>query len=391
MRTSLRNIAMVALALLQGCTIPSFLRPPTINEINELVARQEFGEALRELQDIPETHPERESFRALEAEVQGLADEYAWAMISRSEAIEEEGDWTSAIAMLVEARQKYPTSEEINTAEQNMRQRQTLLLNDVDDRLALLRAERLLQELPLRQEIARVDPYNLAARRQVVLIQDELASIVERLCIAGEEALKEGDHFSAEGYIIIAARIEQTPRVEAAMEQLREENERRAAAEREEIRLLEAAEAQVATIEEGDRRREEAARIRAARERRQREVDQRLDEAREALDQQQLLEARRLVNEAAILAPNSPEVADVQGQLDQRIVRQVDILLRRGNELYTNGHFEQAKQIWETARELDQENDTVRSHIERVDRVLATLRELQARQVRPPPPPPAIL
>ncbi len=388
MRTSLRNSVMVALALLCGCTIPSFLRPPTINEINALVARQDFGEALRELRDIPPTHPERESFRALEAEVQDLADEYARSMIARSEAIEAEGDWTSAIAMLVEARQKYPTSEEIDTAEQNMRQRQTMLLNDVDDRLILLRAERLLQELPLRQEIARVDPYHLAGRRQVAAIQAELTSIVERLSTAGEEALLDGDYFTAEGYIIIAARIERTPRVEAAMDQISREHERRAMAEREEIRLLAAAETQVANIQEDDRRRDEAARIRAERERRQREVDQRLNEARDALDQQLLLEARRLVDEAEIMAPDSPEVSDVRGQLNQRIVRQVEIYLGQGNDLYTNGHYEQAKQIWETTLELE-DNDTVRSHLERVDRVLASLRDLQSRRVRPPPPPPA--
>jgi tetratricopeptide (TPR) repeat protein len=388
MRTSLRNSVMVTLALLCGCTIPSFLRPPTINEINTLVARQEFGEALRELRDIPPTHPERESFRALEAEVQGLADEYARSMIARSETIEAEGDWTSAIAMLVEARQKYPTSEEIDTAEQNMRQRQTMLLNDVDDRLVLLQAERLLQELPLRQEIARVDPYHLAGRRQVAAIQAELTSIVERLSTAGEEALLDGDYFTAEGYIIIAARIERTPRVEAAMDQISREHERRAMAEREEIRLLAVAETQVANIQEDDRRREEAARIRAERERRQREVDQRLNEARDALDQQQLLEARRLVDAAAILAPDSPEVADVREQLNQRVVRQVEIYLGQGNDLYTNGHYEQAKQIWEITLELE-DNDTVRSHLERVDRVLTSLRDLQSRRVRPPPPPPA--
>ncbi len=391
MRSSLRNMVLVTLALLCGCTIPSFLRPPTINEINALVARQDFGEALRELRDIPPTHPERESFRALEAEVQDLADEYARSMIARSEAIEAEGDWTSAIAMLVEARQKYPTSEEIDTAEQNMRQRQTMLLNDVDDRLILLRAERLLQELPLRQEIARVDPYHLAGRRQVAAIQAELTSIVERLSTAGEEALLDGDYFTAEGYIIIAARIERTPRVEAAMDQISREHERRANAEREEIRLLAAAETQVANIQEDDRRREEAARLRAERERRQRKVDQLLNDARDALDQQQLLETRRLLDEAAIMAPDSPEVADVLGQLNQRIVRQVEINLGQGNDLYTNGHYEQAKQIWEITLELDEDNDTVRSHVERVDRVLSSLRDLQSRRVRTPPPPPAIL
>jgi tetratricopeptide (TPR) repeat protein len=398
MRSFLRNTVMGVLALLCGCTVPSFLRPPTIDELNELVARQEFGEALRELQDIPETHPERDNYRALEAEVQDLADEYARSMIARSEAIiEEEGDWTSAIAMLVEARRKYPTSEEIDTAEQNMRQRQTMLLNDVDDRLVLLRAERLLQELPLRQEIARVDPYHLAGRRQVAAIQTELAGIVERLSTAGEEALLNGDYFTAEGYIIVAARIERTPRVQAALDQIQREYERRAMAEQEEIRLLEEAEAQVVNIREDDRRREETARIRAERERRQREVDQHLNEARDALDQQQLLEARRLLDEAAILSPDSPEVAEIREELNQRIVRQVEIQLERGNDLYTNGHYEQAKQIWEVTLELDPDNstvgsqlDTVRSNLERVDRVLASLRDLQTRRVRPPPPPPSL-
>ncbi|MFC1530192.1 hypothetical protein ACFL6R_05705, partial [Gemmatimonadota bacterium] len=120
------------------------------------------------------------------------------------------------------------------------------------------------------------------------------------------------------------------------------------------------------------------------------EVDQQLNEARDALDQQQLLEARRLVTEAEILAPDSPEVADVREQLNRRISRQVEINLGRGNDLYTNGHYEQAKMTWEVTLELDEENDTVRSHLERVDRVLASLRDLQSRRVRPPPPPPAV-
>lgn len=388
MRASHWKSIVVIAALLQGCAVPSFLRPPTIDEINELIARQEFGEALQELHDIPDAHPDRESYRALEVEVRTLAEEYAGVMISRSQAIEDEGDWTSAIALLVEARQKYPMSERLDQAEGAMLDRQKSRLNAVDDNLVLFRAEMLLQELPLRQEIARIDPYNLTARRYVADIQEELSSIVERLCEFGENAFEEGEPFSAESFISVAARIEETPRVAQALLRLESEKDLRAAEEMEEIRRIQEAEAATASIQEEARRREEEARIQGEKERRQRQLDQRLREVREALDQQKLLDARRLLNAAEILSPGSSTIQTLREELQQKITRQVDILLRRGNELYTNGHFEQAKLSWVNARELDPENETVSAQLERVDRVLANLREISTRNLRPPPPPP---
>ena len=86
----------------------------------------------------------------------------------------------------------------------------------------------------------------------------------------------------------------------------------------------------------------------------------------DALDQQQLLESSRLLERALRIHPDAPELVELTARLDEKIARQVDRFLADGNELYRGGSFERAKQIWETALELDPENVAVRAQVERV-------------------------
>ncbi len=373
---------LAVLVSLSGCAVASYLRPPTVDEVNDLVSRQEFGEALAELQDISDSHPDREMYRELETEVRALADDYAATVISRTELMESEEDWTGAVAVLLESRRKYPSSEALQIAEEQMLQRQSLRLSALDDDLLLIRAQRLLMELPLRQEIARVDPYSLEARRQVEAIGVELVSLTEQLTVAGERTLQEGDLASAEAFLTTARRIESSERVEVGLTRISTVLDSLAAAEQERLRQIDEAAARAREAAAA----EEAQRLRAERDR---QLNNMVQEIVDALDQQQLLESRRLIERARRIRPDAQEIVELTQQLDEKISRQVDRFLAEGNELYRGGSFERAKQLWETALELDPENVAVRAQVERVDRVLASIQELQNRKIgRPPPPPP---
>ena len=376
------TVMLIFVTFLTGCAAISFLRPPTEDEVNDLVARQEFGRALTKLGNIPANHPERERYRILEQEVRALADEYAGTMVARAESMESEEDWSSAVALLVEARRKYPMSEPLELAEQQMLLRQSVRLNALDDELLLIQAQRLLMELPLRQEIARVDPYNLDARRQVEEVQAELANVTERLAIAGERTLTEGDLQSAEAFLTTARRIDETPRIQSAMGILSARQDSIALSEQERIRQIQQDEERQRTAEAAARSRRQLAEF-------NRRFSDLVHQIEEALDQQQLLEAKRLIQRARAMKPEAGEIEPLAQQLSEKISRQVARYLADGNELYRGGSFERAKQLWETALELDEENVTVRAQVDRVERVLANIRELQGRQVgRPPPPPP---
>jgi tetratricopeptide (TPR) repeat protein len=377
------TVLLIFVTFLTGCAAISFLRPPTEAEVNNLVARQEFDQALAKLSAIAPSHPERERYQILEQEVRALADDYANTMVARAESMESEDDWSSALALLVEARRKYSRSEQLEVAEQQMLLRQSVRLSALDDDLLLIRAQRLLMELPLRQEIARVDPYNLDARRQVEDVQAELDNVTEGLTVAGERTLTEGDLLSAEAFLTTARRIDETPRIQSALGILSAKQDSIARAEQARLR-------QIRQDEQRQRDQEAAARSR----RQLADFNQRfsaiIHQIEEALDQQQLLEAKRLVQRARAMKPDAEEVGPLDQQLAEKISRQVERYLVDGNGLYRGGSFERAKQIWETALELDPDNLTVRTQVDRVERVLANIRELQGRQVgRPPPPPPA--
>jgi tetratricopeptide (TPR) repeat protein len=213
-------------------------------------------------------------------------------------------------------------------------------------------------------------------------VQTELDNVTERLAIAGEQSLARGDLLSAEAFLTTARRIDPTPRIQSALDII--------AARQDSIAQAEQARLSQIQRDEQRQRNQEA----AARDRRQlADFNQRfltlINQIEEALDQQQLLEANRLIQRARTMKPDAEEIEPLDGQLAEKISRQVERYLADGNDFYRRGSFERAKQVWETALELDPENLTVRAQVDRVKRVLANIRELQGRQAgRPPPPPP---
>lgn len=158
----------------------------------------------------------------------------------------------------------------------------------------------------------------------------------------------------------LAGPIRESSRWHAAMARLRDARSRRDRL----VRL------KIQKAREESRRRET--------ERRRQEARRLHEQAQEAMRQGDLRRARRTLARLEEVDSGHEELAALRHAVEEAISAKVQELLGRGNALYRDGAFAEAKAVWEAALELDPGDEKVKPHVERAERVLGRLRELKA-------------
>jgi hypothetical protein len=344
----LRAAALLVLVAAAGCAqLPGVERLGAEERVAHWVQEGEYGKAWELLQQLPETAlPEqRERLSALIAE-------YDRQAIAEARQRYEQDDWAGALDLLEAAQGRLPAGSESHGHYVELQGQLAHRAEELRERLLIVRSEALLLALPLLEDLARLEADRAAAYGELEHSRTELAAMAAQLVACGRAALEAGRLDRAERCLQLAARVEQAPEVMqmlAELEKVRSAQQQRARAQRE----------------------------RTAAETRRREAEALLAEARELIQQARLADARETL--AHLLASDvpTPEVAELHEALSAAISAKVDELLERGNTLYRRERIEEAREVWRSALQIDPGNPRVRSNIDRADRVLERVRQLQ--------------
>ena len=77
------------------------------------------------------------------------------------------------------------------------------------------------------------------------------------------------------------------------------------------------------------------------------------------------------------LYPKQPKVSELQRELEATIAGRVEVLMKKGDDLYAEGHIAEARQLWGEATQLAPQSPELAKRLERADRVLERLQELK--------------
>ncbi|MFV8781864.1 hypothetical protein ACNKU7_05520 [Microbulbifer sp. SA54] len=99
---------------------------------------------------------------------------------------------------------------------------------------------------------------------------------------------------------------------------------------------------------------------------------------KDALDAGDLLSARQHLNQLEQRSPQHPQLQPLQTKFHTQVTNRVQAAIKRGNDLYSQGHIERALAVWREAKPLDPENVQLLANIARAEKVLRNLRALSA-------------
>ncbi len=351
------SVGMVTTVVIVGCTTTPGVRSVTLQGVNELVADQEFGQALELLKDIPETHPEHALLHKKLGEVRKAAAGYEQTVVKAMRRKLEQGDWSGALDHVNQGLQKYPSSAVLKHGREEVLKRQDQRIDELKTEILLAKGRWLAEDVLLRKELARVAPKNLMRKWELRRTLHAVEGTAEELYECAERAKNESHFELAKRCLTLAERLHPSETMRAAARDLSQ---------------------QIAEREEEARR----TKHRAQQEKPQQDYSRLVGLVTEAMNKGDLQKAREIASKLAKMDPSNPEVEQLQQLLNEAIAATVSQMLEQASKLYREEKIEEAEKAWKGVLELDPSNKQARIGMERAARVLESLRLLK----KPEPP-----
>ncbi len=348
-------LALALAAVLGGCAELSALRSVGTEEIERWVVEQEYEKALNGLGRVRPSQPDYVELQARRLEIERLADGFETRVLGEARSLARQKQWQAALERYDDGLAKLPSRERLLHARVALLEERARYVQGLRSQSALDRGEWLARELPRQRQIVQAIPEDGEARRQLKRVEANVEETGSELYLCGQQALERGDNRQAVQCLALAQQLTPTLAVARALV--------RAKAEQDKQRDLE--------------RRFKLKRRKQARVAKERVL---LERYEAAFAERDLLEAREAIEALRALNSKSPKLDGLDQQLRAAIADTVEEGMEVSRRLYSQGRFEEALAGWRALLVLDPENEALKAHVARAERVLAKLRVLNEKQ-----------
>ena len=364
MRVVVAALLVPLLLSFAGCVPDPMLKKDLPEQVDRWVAEEEYGKALKVIEDVKPDHPLYPRLQSQREEILRLVDTYERDLIGKGRMLIRNQDWQQADELYREGTDKLPDSERIARARADFLARR-------DERVETLRTEALVnkgdwlaRELPLQREILRTTPDDGHAKKALKRAKRELDDTSAGLYLCGQRALDSRNNKLAVRCLALAEQLTPTTSVKDALARAEKEHKRTKAKTRRAKRKKQ--------------QQSEADKVRRL-----------FDEYEEAYEADDLIRARAILEELKLAEPKNDKVEQLEMELDGAIGERVTRGMEESRRLYSQGKIQQALDNWRKLSKLDPKNEDIKAHIARAERVLAKLRELSEKQPAAQAPPAA--
>lgn len=359
--TPIRILLMLGLmtgSLLSGCGVLPQLGSPEERSLRE--ALQEYISAKTKSQrngGDPAAHEQLAQAR------KSYEDKALDAAVQRRD----QGDLFQARQMLDIALEQMPDSQRLIEARQAIESRRTALLRINDCRLGAARARYLTDKAALMQLRTPLDMKDYLQDWQARREREELDQLAVQLRDCGTQALGDRHLDLAEDTLSAAARIHGGDFVADELQQL-------------------------AQLKNPEPPGQEAVVRKAPPPKRPAEItpQQRIRQARiglqSAMTRGDLRQAKTLLAELRRLEGESQQLVELDRSVSEAIAAYIADAHEQANVLYRDRQIVQARDLWQKILELDPEDTQARANLDRAERVLKKLEELQGITAETPAP-----
>lgn len=356
--------------LLTGCMSVSNLLPiqfgqTDTSKIDRWISDKQFGRAIKALEKMVEEEPNRRNKIKL-AETRNLAAQYEKTVIRNTRKKIRLGRWQGAFVYLDDAISHYPESRRLSQFRTSLSRRQSKKIQQARLKLVAMQATNKLRMLPIYRELNRLDPQDPDIAWQLKRTRLEIIEMGKSLTASGKEAIRQNNFELAQRYLELADQLNPTQENTKALADL---------AQKRIIKIQR-------KLAEAIKRRKEKNRkpLSVAQKSRRMKLHRLTIALRAALKDSKFDQATKLLNQAYAISLDHPEIEKLRMALDNSIHAKVSQLVHSGNEYYSKGRIEQARSSWKQALKLDPKNTHILSSVERANRVLAKLREINGKK-----------
>jgi hypothetical protein len=354
MSGSARLFLCLSLLTLTACTELLPVRLISQKQIEQWVSQQQFGKAIDVLQRRNKQYPSKANRQQL-ARVTRLAKQYASKVSSNVIRLQADGKWRNALYQLGVAQKNYPQSKTLASTRKLIRQRQAIASYKLQTRLLLARGQWLLDSSAPKKSLAKINPYNSRLQKQAREVEKNRAHVARELTQRGITALNNRKYSLAEKCLTVADRLHFSGETTMAL-------------------------AKLAAIRYRIQQRLKQARKKREVRRHRRRVAIQIRRAKHALNNDQLLKARKIITALKNSGSYHSSLYRLDNSIEAAIRNRISDLIHSGDELYSHGNIKGALETWRSALRLQANNRTLISRINRAERVLKHLEELRRRQ-----------
>ena len=415
-RQVLLHIGALAIATMVGCAKPLTLsfndRQVTPQQIDQLVAEEEYGEALDLFNLVPITHPQYALFQNKLADVKKRAAVYEKTVLKNMRAKIKKGNWSGALDEVDTAIDKLPSSIALKQGREELLRKRAQRIDQLETEILITKGKWLAQDAPLHEQLSHVESQDVFDKWRTSRKKSEVEETAAELYECSERAMKDNNFEQARTCLTLAETLDASEKMKAAAKERRQEiakREKQARKEKHKGDFERLATQAKQAMNKGQLRRSrrivsQLAKIdpdnpevhqlqqrlnslknkkRVRKEKRQQDYERLAKQAQEAMDKGELQKAQQIVPELVKIDPDNPEVQKLQQQLSETVSAKVDTMLKRGSQLYRKEKIAEAKKVWEEVLELDPSNKQAQAGVKRAERVLERLRLLEEKE-RPP-------
>jgi len=346
-------ILLLSFVILNGCAFVYSFDKDLDSKIQSWMREHEYSKALDALSHVREGHSQYDLLQKRKKEVEQAAARFEKLKLREIEAHIAAEDWQAAESLLNYSMGKLPDSEKLQTAYNDFIKKRGMHLKGLYYQLYINKAEWLVKNKDVQEELARTLPDDRATRKATQQHQQEIETVYQQLLICGIEAINIGDLELAEQCYLLADELRPSKEIQTTIIDI----QRKLSAKQKNKPLL---------LSERGRKL--------------------LEKAKTTLKQGDLKVTLKAYQKIPTKDKKHALVTAFKQDLDVRIKENVAQSIELGRKLYSQGQIEQALAVWNDVRELDPDNEYLISYIERAQRVIENLDKLKKQESTVAPP-----
>jgi tetratricopeptide (TPR) repeat protein len=354
MKSVLTGVSLILILLLPGCTLPVDRRDGTVDvrQIEELLARDEYSQALDSLPALPDDHKDFAVREKQRKRVLALARAYERRQLAQARTYRRQNKWAEAINVLHEAEKKYRESKNIETTKKTFLVERADYIDKLESEANISRAMCLLNELPWRKKRANIDPDDRTAQWELTHLRKQISQATDRLITCGRRSLASDDLILARKCLQQARKMHPGKNDLAYIDSL----EQKLASKKKQHSL----------------KRQRAATV-------QKEAAHMKSSFHQLVRKHDFILAREQLDQINTLVPDDEDIPKLEKIYQAELDTEVRNIINSGSVLYRQEKIQLARRTWETALEIDPGNKEVMELIDRANRVLSKLREIRSK------------
>jgi len=338
---------------LSGCAFVHSFDKDLDSKIKQWMHEHEYSKALDALAHIRKNHVQYAQLQKRKIEVQQAADRFEKIKLREIDAHIAAQDWQAAESSLNYSMVKLPDSAKLQTAYNEFIKKRAHYLKGLYYRLYINKAEWLVKNQDVQQELSRTLPDDKITKRATEQYKREIDSVYKQLIVCGIEGINIGDLELAEQCYLLADELKPSTEIQKTIQGI----QRKLAKKQKRKPLL---------LSKRGR--------------------QQLEKAKASLKQGDMKITLAAYNKIPAKDTKHALVTAFKQELDSRIKENVAQAIEIGRKLYSQGKIEQALAIWNDTRELAPYHEYLISHIDRAQRVIDNLDKLKKQEDTVSPP-----